>query len=86
MHRFELTSAGLFMSINPAPTNPQFAMGPQKWVVFSPVGEDQNACNLLESPALCLIALMIKFRELSAEQKLLKIPCVGSRLALMIMI
>lgn len=44
-------------------------MGPQKWVVFSPVGEDQNACNLLESPALCLTALMIKIsRALSRAE------------------
>jgi len=38
----DIFSAGLFQSIIPYATNPQFIIGPQKWTVFGPIGEFHN--------------------------------------------
>jgi len=59
-----MASGGLeTVSVRPATTNPQFATGPQKWVVLRPVGLFTKAFNLRASPPLCLTALIFIFWE-----------------------
>ena len=44
----DICSGGLFESNIPANTKPQFATGPQKWVVLGPIGELIKAEILLD--------------------------------------
>lgn len=54
----DTNSAGLRVSDNPAITKPQFAMGPQKCVVRTPVGEFKIAWALAARLLACFVAHM----------------------------
>lgn len=54
----EMTSGDFWESLRPASTNPQFATGPQKCVVFGPVGELMNAFKAGSRPVASFAAIL----------------------------
>jgi len=49
----DIISGGLFMSTKPAMTKPQFATGPQKWVVLGPTGLLMKALSAVDMANDC---------------------------------
>lgn len=71
-----ITSGPFFMSANPAPTNPQFATGPQKCVVLGPMGEFQISFAFLTKAIAGVQQLLSDALFIS------QILCVGSMLSI----